>query len=84
MSMEEYCFLSCNTVESSSSSSSMALQPIFGPWPPGCQDFETVEFLQGEDINPTPNLKPGGPCPVSRSKPVQHEWPYQQLGWILV
>lgn len=82
MSMEEYCFLSCNTVESSFSSK--VLRPIFGPWPLWRQGFETVEFLQGEDVNPMPNPKPRGSFTVSHSKSVQHVRPYQHLQWSLV
>ena len=37
------------------SSYSMALLPIFGQWHPCCRDFETIEFLRGEDISLTSN-----------------------------
>jgi len=37
------------------SSYSMALLPIFGPWHPCCRDFETIEFILGEDISLTSN-----------------------------
>ena len=33
------------------SSYSMALLPIFGPWHPCFRDFETIEFIWGEDIS---------------------------------
>jgi hypothetical protein len=82
MSTEEYCFLSCNTVESSFSPK--VCWPTSGPWPLWCQGFKIVDILQGGDVNPTPNPKPGGPCPVSRSKSVQHECPYQHTQWSLV
>jgi len=65
--------------------SSKVLQPIFGPWPPPwCQGFKIVNILRGGDVNPTPNSKPGGPCPVSHSKSVQHECPYQHVQCSLV
>jgi hypothetical protein len=65
--------------------SSKVLQPIFGPWPPPwCQGFKMVNILQGGDVNPKPNSKPGGPCPVSHSKSVQHECPYQHVQCSLV
>jgi hypothetical protein len=49
--------------------------------------FETVDFLRGEeDVSPTFNPQPGrqvyfsiSGTSASRSKPVQHGWPYHQL-----
>jgi len=61
--------------------SSKVFQSIFGPRPPWCQGFKIVDILQGGDVNPMPNPKLGGTCPVSRSKPVQHEHPYQHVQW---
>jgi hypothetical protein len=32
----------------------MLLGPNFGTWLPCCRGFETLEFIQGEDVNPRP------------------------------
>jgi hypothetical protein len=34
----------------------LELHPVFEPRSPRCQGFETVEFLRGEDVSPTPSL----------------------------
>jgi hypothetical protein len=33
----------------------MALLPIFGLWHPRCRDFESIEFVRGDDISHTAN-----------------------------
>ena len=67
------------------SSYSMALLPIFGQWHPCCRDFETIEFLRGEDISLTSNPQTcrsgylfGALAP--RSTPLRHGCPLQRLG----
>jgi hypothetical protein len=44
------------------SSYSMALRPIFGPWPHRFRGFETLRVLWG----PTTNPQPGGPVSLFR------------------
>lgn len=40
----------------------MELQPVLGAQPPWfCQGFETVKFLQGENVGLTHNPQPEGP-----------------------
>ena len=45
----------------------------FGSWPPDCRDFETLEFLEGEDFSPKPIPNLEGQdiylCPTLRSEP---------------
>jgi len=40
---------------------SVALLPFFGPRPPLCHGFETIQFLCGEDFSLAPNPHHGGP-----------------------
>jgi hypothetical protein len=57
-------------------SSSTALRPVFGPRPPRCRDFETIQILRGEYVSPSPNpnLDVQGIrlCPAPSAKPVRH------------
>jgi len=39
----------------------MAPRPIFGPWLLRCRGFKTFEFLQVEDVSPTPKPQPDEP-----------------------
>jgi hypothetical protein len=45
--------------KSSGETSSKALRPVLGLWPPHCWGFGTVEFLREEDGRLTPNLRCG-------------------------
>ena len=40
---------------------SVAHLPFFGPRPPLCHGFETIQFLCGEDFSLAPNPHHGGP-----------------------
>ena len=48
----------------SSSFSSVAIRPVFEPWPHFCRGFGTVEFLLDYDVSTTPKPQPWGPRTV--------------------